>query len=145
MDRFSGLAHRLETVAVIRGITYIDDSKATNVDAVVRALDAFTAPVVLILGGRDKGGDYAPLARGIQGRVRHLVLMGEAAHRLDRAMAGRVPTSRARNMAQAVAQARQAAKAGDVVLLSPACASFDMYDSYAQRGDDFRAKVREGE
>lgn len=143
VDRFTGLSHRLETVATIDGVTYVDDSKATNVDAVVRAIDAFEAPVVLILGGRDKGGDYGVLTDRISSRVRHLILMGEAADRIDRSLGSLVPTHRVADMAQAVARAKASAAVGDVVLLSPACSSFDMYDSYAQRGEDFRRRVGE--
>ncbi|MBI9084803.1 MAG: UDP-N-acetylmuramoyl-L-alanine--D-glutamate ligase [Desulfobacterales bacterium] len=143
VDRFTGLSHRLETVATVAGVTYVDDSKATNVDAVVRAIDAFEAPLVLILGGRDKGGDYRVLTDRICGRVRHLILMGEAADRIEQALGSLVPTHRVADMAQAVARAKASAEVGDVVLLSPACASFDMYDSYTQRGEDFRKRVGE--
>ncbi len=136
---FRGLPHRLEYVATVAGVRYFDDSKGTNTDAVVRALDAFDGPVVLIMGGRDKGGGYGDLRAAVKKRVKRLVLIGEAkeviARELGDCSGGRV--SKAPSMEAAVRTAHESAGPGDVVLLSPACASFDMFRSYAHRGEVF--------
>jgi UDP-N-acetylmuramoylalanine--D-glutamate ligase len=141
LNCFTGLAHRLETVAVKQGVAYVNDSKATNVDAVARALDSFDGPLWLIMGGRDKGGDFAGLAPRVRTKVKSLIVMGEAAARIADALAGTAPVQRAASMAQAVALAAARAAAGDTVLLAPGCASFDMFTSYAHRGQVFRAAV----
>ncbi|MCF8110435.1 MAG: UDP-N-acetylmuramoyl-L-alanine--D-glutamate ligase [Desulfobacteraceae bacterium] len=133
--------HRMQWVACINGVDYYDDSKATNVDAVARAVEAFRPPVILILGGRDKGGGYKGLTQVIQRRVKAMVLMGEAADCIDRELGGIVETRRAASMDDAVAQAAGLAPAGGTVLLSPACSSFDMYENYASRGKDFQRAV----
>lgn len=140
---FTGLPHRVQYVDTVNGVRYVDDSKATNVDAVARALEAFDGPVVLIMGGRDKGGSYAPLKSRFAGRVRHLVVLGEAAEIIAAALGDAAPITRAATMNAAVRAAGAAAVAGDTVLLSPACSSFDMYDGYARRGEDFSRNVRE--
>ncbi len=137
IDAFRGLAHRLSPVRTLRGVRYFDDSKATNVDAVCRALEGFDAPVVLIMGGRDKGGGYRALEALVAANVRALIVLGEAADVIRAALGHLVPTHQAADMAGAVRLAADQARTGDVVLLSPACASFDMYTSYHQRGEDF--------
>ncbi len=142
-ENFTGLAHRVQYVDTVNGIVFVDDSKATNVDAVARALEAFDTPVVLIMGGRDKGGAYLPLKSRFAGRVRHLVVMGEAAGAIAAVLGDAAPVTKARTMDQAVWSAAAAARPGDTVLLSPACSSFDMYESYAQRGNDFSRAVGE--
>ncbi|MFZ7125960.1 MAG: UDP-N-acetylmuramoyl-L-alanine--D-glutamate ligase [Desulfobacterales bacterium] len=139
---FKGLPHRLEWVATIHGVKYFDDSKATNVDAVARALEAFEEPVVLIMGGMDKGGSYLPLKSLVERRVRRLILLGAAAPVIGEALGGLAPIEQADSMRQAVRMAAAAARAGDVVLLSPACSSFDMYANYAERGFDFARSVK---
>jgi len=141
IKQFQGLAHRLETVATINGVLYVDDSKGTNVDAVSRALESFCQPTVLIMGGRDKGGDYTALKPQLARSVKQLVVMGEAAATIAKQLKAATPVENAADMAQAVRLAAAAAAPGDVVLLSPACSSFDMYESYAQRGDDFCKQV----
>jgi UDP-N-acetylmuramoylalanine--D-glutamate ligase len=138
---FRGLPHRSERVAERAGVTWIDDSKATNPGAALRALDSFRAPLVWLAGGRNKGLDFAPLAEAARGRVRAALLFGEAAGELERALAGAVATERFPTLEQAVARAAILARPGDVVLLSPACASFDQFRSYAHRGERFRAAV----
>jgi UDP-N-acetylmuramoylalanine--D-glutamate ligase len=138
---FRGLPHRSELVARRAGVTWIDDSKATNVGAALRALDRFEGPLVWLAGGRNKGLDFAPLAAAARGRVRVALLFGEAAGELERALAGAVPTERLATLDAAVARAAALARPGDVVLLSPACASFDQFKSYAHRGERFRAAV----
>ena len=136
------LAHRLEFVTTVGNVHYYNDSKATNVDAVARALECFDQPVILLMGGRNKNIAFHVLAERIRQGVKHLVAFGESREEIKTAFTGLVPVSTAAGMAEAVDDARRAARPGDVVLLSPACASFDMYTSYAQRGDDFRDLVK---
>lgn len=140
---FKGLSHRMEYVDTVGGVRFYDDSKATNVDAVVRALESFTSPVVLIMGGRDKGGAYDSLIDPIRRCVKQVIVMGEAAEIIMSALKDVVTMVRVPNMAGAVAEAGQVAKEGDTVLLSPACSSFDMYESYARRGEDFARRVKD--
>lgn len=141
LNHFDGLSHRIEYVRTLNGVKYIDDSKATNVDAVCRALECFQEPVVLIMGGRDKGGGYKMLEKVIDGRVKHLILIGEAAEIINEALGQRVPAVVVYSMEEAVKNAGLIASKGDVVLLSPACSSFDMFRSYAHRGDVFKMEV----
>jgi len=141
---FPGVPHRLELVGEWRGIRFMNDSQATIPLATLAALSAFDpAPVVLVAGGQGKGLDYAELADTIAARCRGLVLIGESAERIERLVAGRVPVRRAGSMDEAVRLATGLAQPGDVVLLSPAAASFDMFTDYAARGDAFRAAVAE--
>ena len=141
LNQFRGLSHRIEFVQTLNGVTYVDDSKATNVDAVYRALESFQEPVILIMGGRDKGGDYRILEKVMQNHVKHLILLGEAIELIAAALGNLVPTVRVSSMQEAVTNAHQAAASGDIVLLSPACSSFDMFRSYAHRGDVFQCEV----
>lgn len=141
LGQFKGLSHRIEYVQTVNGVTYVDDSKATNVDAVYRALESFQGSVVLIMGGRDKGGDYRILKKVIQGHVKLLILLGEAGELIAGALGDLAPTVRVASMQEAVATAHHAASPGDIVLLSPACSSFDMFRSYAHRGDVFQCEV----
>lgn len=139
---FGGVPHRVERIATRNGVAWINDSQATIPLAAIGALDAFApAPVVLIAGGKDKGLDYRPLADSIAARCRAAVLMGETAGRLEALIAKRVPVVRAGSMPEAVAVAAVWARPGDVALLAPAAASFDMFEDYAARGDAFRAAV----
>ena len=138
---FRPLAHRMELVADAGGVAWFDDSKGTNVGAVVAALDGFPRSVVLIAGGRDKGGDYAPLAEVLARVGRTAILIGEAADKMEAAFRGHVPVQRAATMDAAVAAAHAAARPGDAVVLSPACSSFDMFRDYAHRAEVFRAAV----
>ncbi len=143
LNTFGGLAHRLEWVAAVNDVTYINDSKATNVDSVARALETFDKPVILILGGRDKGADFHALKGPVHDRVKTLIAMGETSSRL-RSIFGRLtPTIEVCTMKGAVRSAHQAAAPGDVVLLSPACSSFDTFRDYAERGDLFCQEVRQ--
>jgi UDP-N-acetylmuramoylalanine--D-glutamate ligase len=141
---FRGVAHRLEPIRVLDGVAYVNDSKATNVASTVVALRSYEQPVNLIAGGRGKRQDFSPLAPLIAERCRAVYLIGEAAGELTDALgtAG-VPISIADDLPRAVAQARAAAHAGDVVLLSPACASYDQYPDFEARGEHFRALVLE--
>ena len=146
---FKGLPHRLEKVAEIGGVAYYNDSKGTNVGATVAALNGFAelaargARVILIAGGESKGQDFAPLADPVSRHARAVILIGRDAGLIERALeAGGVASLRADSMEQAVAQARAQAQPGDAVLLSPACASFDMFRNYPHRGEVFAACVR---
>ena len=141
ISTFKPLPHRLELVRHWRGIRFYNDSKATNVDSVVRSLGSFTSPVILIAGGRDKKGSYAPLKALVRQRVKMLVLLGEARFRLAKILGHHTHTVVVDNMEAAVPLALAAAVPGDVVLLSPACASFDLYNDYQARGDHFRSMV----
>ena len=141
LDQFHGGAHRLEYLATIDDVEFYNDSKATNVDAVVRAVQCFSKPVVIIMGGLDKGSNFNPLREIMPRHIKKLIVMGSAADLIVSALGDLVPTSAAASMADAVRQAHQAVSPGDAVLLSPGCASFDMYDNYAQRGEDFRREV----
>ncbi len=142
LNNFHGLPHRLEHVATINNVGYFNDSKATNVNATARALETFSESIILIMGGRDKGGDYYPLNNLVQKHVKELILMGEAKEEIKSALGHIKPTKIVSTMEDAVFQAYHTAVPGDVVLLSPACSSFDMYDSYAERGEVFRKAVR---
>ena len=141
-----GLPHRAVPVAEVGGVNFIDDSKATNVGAVVAALEGFGTGrrnIVLIAGGDAKGASFEALRPGVKRHVSQLVLIGRDAHALERGLAGCAPVLRAEGMRHAVRLAGEHAREGQTVLLSPACASFDMYESYEARGDDFAAAVRE--
>ncbi len=138
---FQGLPHRMEKVRDRNSVTWYNDSKATNVGAAARALQSFPGPVVLILGGRDKGGAFADLAPLVHQNVTLLILMGEAREVIAAQLEVRVPTVMAADMSDAVRAADAAATQGTVVLLAPACTSFDQYAGYEARGDDFRARV----
>ena len=143
---FSGLPHRCETVASIAAVTYVNDSKATNVGAAHAALAGLGEPpgsVVLIAGGDGKQADFTDLGDAIARYARHLVVLGADGPAIERAVRGRIPTSRARDLGGAVQQAAAIAKPGDTVLLSPACASFDMFENFEARGASFRAAVAE--
>lgn len=142
LSEFPGLEHALEVVREWRGIRFINDSKGTNVDATLKALDSIDQPIWLIAGGRDKGGDFSRLAPAIRQRVKRLVLIGEAAPLIADAMKGYQGIERAGTLREAVEFAASEAVAGDVVLLSPACASFDMFTDYQDRGRQFKALVQ---
>ena len=143
LDHFKGLAHRLEPVATVNGVHYYNDSKATNVDGVLRALDSFSKPVLLLMGGRDKGSNFNELQDPIRAHAKELIVMGEAAEAIRAALGQLLPTKVAASMQDAVTTAFQDADPEDVVLFSPGCASFDWYSNYAERGDDFRRAVEE--
>jgi len=140
LTTFSGLPHRVTPVGQSGGVTFVDDSKATNPHAALAALAGFD-PVVLVAGGRNKGLDLGVLRREA-GRIRAVVAIGEAAGEVEAAFEGLRPVRRAGSMAEAVRLGAELAEPGDTVLLSPACASFDWYTSYAARGDDFAREVR---
>ncbi len=141
LNRFEGLEHRLEFVREVGGVRFYNDSKGTNVGSVVKSLQSFSEPVILIAGGKDKNGDLSPLGEWIQKRVKHLILIGEARERMKRDLGGLTDTVLAKTMEEAVLLGHQKAKAGEVVLLSPACSSFDMFKDYKERGRIFKEAV----
>lgn len=143
LAEFEPLPHRMALVRELSGVRFYDDSKGTNVGASVTALQGLTEPRgVLIAGGRDKQGSYAPLVEALRARGRAVVLLGEAAPKIFDAIGGALPVEHADGMDDAVRRAFRLAKPGDAVLLSPACSSFDMFKSYAERGDRFSAAVQ---
>ncbi len=141
---FKGLSHRLELITTIRGISFYNDSKATNVASAIQALRSFPGKkIILILGGRDKGGDFRQLVPLIQNHVKKVIVTGEAGEKIHREIEGSAPVMQADSIADAALKGLKLASAGDTVLLSPACASFDAYNNYEDRGDDFRNCVLE--
>ncbi|MBI5640961.1 MAG: UDP-N-acetylmuramoyl-L-alanine--D-glutamate ligase [Nitrospirae bacterium] len=143
LKEFSGLEHRLEFVRELRGVRYINDSKGTNVGAVIKSIESFDKPVILIAGGRDKAGDFALLRGPVSEKVKLLVLIGEAAGKIRDALGDVTETLMADDLKKAVELSCEKAVRGDVVLLSPACASFDMFRDFEDRGGQFKKAVRE--
>jgi len=138
LRKFKGLSHRLEHINTLNGVDFFNDSKATNVDSVAKALETFERPIVLIMGGRNKGSKFYALRDLIDKHVKKLIIIGEAKEDIMAELGSIKPVEAAATMDDAVFKAyHDAAKPGDIVLLSPACASFDMYNNYAQRGEDF--------
>jgi len=142
LANFKPLAHRIEFVREKDGITWVDDSKGTNVGAVVEALDAVSAPVILIAGGVDKGGDYAPLIEPLRSKGRRAILIGAARERIAAALRGAIEVELVSTLGEAVERAARIGQRGDTVLLSPACSSFDQFRDYAERGNIFKELVR---
>jgi UDP-N-acetylmuramoylalanine--D-glutamate ligase len=143
LESFPGLPHRSQWIADVAGVRFVDDSKGTNVGATIAAVAGMPGPLVMIAGGEGKGQDFTPLAQAFRGKARHVVLIGKDAPALAAAIEGVCTTESAASMPAAVAAAARAARAGDTVLLSPACASFDMFRDYGHRGDVFAAAVRD--
>ncbi len=140
---FAGVEHRLEFVAEVGGVNFYNDSKATNVDATLKALDAFAGGLLVILGGKDKGSDYTPLREPLARRARKALLIGAAAEKIGGQLAGAVATEASGTLERAVAGAFAQARPGDTVLLAPACASFDQFENYEHRGRVFKQLVRQ--
>jgi UDP-N-acetylmuramoylalanine--D-glutamate ligase len=138
---FAGVEHRLEFVAEIKGVRYYNDSKATNVDATLKALDAFPGRILIILGGKDKGSDYKALQQPLREKSILALLIGAAAEKIEKEIAGSVAIERAGTLDRAVETAARTARPGDTVLLAPACASFDQFENYEQRGHIFKELV----
>jgi UDP-N-acetylmuramoylalanine--D-glutamate ligase len=139
---FRGIEHRLEPVLRLGRVRFVNDSKATTVDATLKALQSFPGPIVLLLGGKDKGGDFRLLRREIRSRVRTVVLIGDSKDKVRAGIGGAAPAVEAGSMREAVARGFEAARPGDVVLLAPACASFDWFRDYEERGRVFKREVR---
>lgn len=140
---FRGVEHRIEYVASVHGIEFFNDSKATNVDSAIKAVESFERGLIVILGGKDKGAPYEPLIEVMRGKVKHVLLLGEASGKIAEAIGDSFPFSRVGSMADAVKRAGDVGTPGDVVLLSPACASFDMFENYEHRGREFKKAVQE--
>lgn len=138
---FRGVEHRIEWVRDLRGVAYYNDSKGTNVASTIKALESFSEPVILIAGGRGKGQDFTPLAAAARGRVRGAILIGEDGEKIQRGLGEEIASRFADSLEEAVQLARQWARPGEVVLLSPACASFDMFENFEQRGTAFKTAV----
>ncbi|MCX5666277.1 MAG: UDP-N-acetylmuramoyl-L-alanine--D-glutamate ligase [Candidatus Omnitrophica bacterium] len=141
IKNFTGLRHRFETISVIDGVEYIDDSKGTTVDSTLRALESCDRPVILIAGGKDKNSDYSTIRDAVKSRVKCLVLIGEARTRIRELLGEVVETREAATMQEAVELSRGLARPDDLVLLSPMCSSFDMFKDYKERGDVFKKAV----
>ena len=140
---FAGVEHRLEFVAEIGGVRYYNDSKATNVDATLKALDSFPGRILIVLGGKDKGSDYTALQKPLRERAILALLIGAAGEKIERQITGSVAIERAGSLERAVEIASHAARPGDVVLLAPACASFDQFQNYEHRGRAFKDLVHQ--
>ena len=140
---FPGLPHRVEFVRQVRGVSWFNDSKGTNVGAVLKCLEGFSEPVVLVAGGKDKGVDFLPLREPLRRKARAAVLFGEARARMERELAGATPLASADTLREAVLRASEIAQPGDVVILSPACSSFDQFRNFEERGEAFRKAVGE--
>jgi UDP-N-acetylmuramoylalanine--D-glutamate ligase len=142
LDSYPGLPHRLEPVRSLDGVEWINDSKATNVDSVTKSLSAFDRGVVLIMGGKGKGAPYAPLRPLFKGRVEALLTIGEDAPRIEEELGDLAPTTSCKDLLGACTEARRIARSGSVVLLSPACASYDQFKNFEDRGERFKEIVR---
>jgi UDP-N-acetylmuramoylalanine--D-glutamate ligase len=143
LKEFPGLEHRLEFVREIDGVKYFNDSKGTNVGAVIKSLESFPGPIILIAGGRDKAGDFSRLRHLVKERVKAVVLIGEAAEKIKNALGDIAETVVAKDLRDSVNVSRKMAAKGDVILLSPACASFDMFKNFEDRGMQFKKIVME--
>jgi UDP-N-acetylmuramoylalanine--D-glutamate ligase len=143
LHTFKGLPHRMEFVDCINGINFFDDSKATNVGACLKSISSIKPPIILIAGGKDKGGSYLPLINEIKKNVQEIILIGEAQNRIRKELAATVPITSAMTLEKAVTEAFSRAKEGCSILLSPACSSFDMFDSYVHRGNIFKTAIKE--
>jgi UDP-N-acetylmuramoylalanine--D-glutamate ligase len=139
---FAGVEHRLEFVAELKGVSYYNDSKATNVDATLKALDAFPGNLLVILGGKDKGGDFSLLREPLRQRTKIALLIGAAAEKIASQIEGATQVESAGTIEKAVSRAAELAQPGDTVLLAPACASFDQFHNFEHRGRVFKQRVR---
>jgi UDP-N-acetylmuramoylalanine--D-glutamate ligase len=142
INDFKGLSHRIEFTCEKNGVAFYDDSKGTNVGAVIRAVETFSKPIILLLGGRDKEGDFVSLSSRVKARVKELILFGEARNRINDLIGGVVKTSIATTLKEAIEVAYRHSSSGDVVLLSPGCASFDEFSDYKERGRFFQDVVK---
>ena len=141
IKNFRGLAHRLEKVTSVRGVDFYDDSKATNVDATSKSIQSFERNIILILGGRDKGGDFNKLRKPVKENVKRIILLGEAKEKIRTALKGIVPMETVSSIKEAVSLGYSRAKPQEVVLLAPACTSFDMFQNFEERGEVFKREV----
>jgi UDP-N-acetylmuramoylalanine--D-glutamate ligase len=142
LKNFASLEHRLEWVRNLNGVDFINDSKGTNVGSVCKSLNTFNRPIILIVGGKDKGADFSPLKTLMKEKVKHLVLIGETRKKFKGILNGSFGYEESENLEEAVSLARAKAEDGDIVLLSPACSSFDMFKDYMDRGTCFKTIVK---
>ena len=142
LQNFSSLEHRLEWVRNLNGVDFINDSKGTNVGSVCKSLNTFNRPIVLIVGGKDKGADFSPLKTLMKEKVKHMVLIGETRKKFKGILNGSFGYEESESLEEAVSLARARAEDGDIVLLSPACSSFDMFKDYMDRGTCFKTIVK---
>jgi UDP-N-acetylmuramoylalanine--D-glutamate ligase len=142
IKEFKGLEHRLENVLTIKGVRFVNDSKATTVEAAIKALESFDRKIVLILGGKDKGSDFTLLRKPLEKKVRKVLLIGQAAGKIRAAVKGTVPLETAATFKELVRKGFEAASPGDVVLLAPACTSWDMFNNFEERGRTFKREVK---
>lgn len=142
LKTFHGVEHRLEQVKTVKGVHFVNDSKGTNVDSTVKALESFPDNIILIAGGRDKGSPYQPLAKLVKRKVKALIVLGEAKNKIKKELGSLTRTFTVNSLAAAVKLGQQLACPGDTVLLSPACASFDMFKNYEERGRIFKEEVK---
>jgi UDP-N-acetylmuramoylalanine--D-glutamate ligase len=143
VSEFQGVEHRIEYAGKIQGVEFFNDSKATNVDSAIKGVSSFERNLILILGGRDKGASYDPLVKAMGGKVKHVLLLGEAAQKIALAIGSKFPVTHVPTMEDAVRRGLSIGSPGDVVLLSPACSSFDMFENYEDRGRVFKNVVQE--
>jgi len=141
LKNFEGVEHRIEFVREIDGVRYYNDSKATNIDSLIVALESFDSNIILILGGREKGNDYSAADKPIKDRVKEIIAVGEAKEKIFDHFNGNKKVTRVKSFKEAVNKAKDISQSGDIVLLSPACKSFDMFDSYEHRGKEFKRLV----
>ena len=141
LAEFTGVEHRLESAGEINGVKFINDSKGTNVDSVMKALESFERPIVLMLGGRDKAGDFTKLAPLVKERVTRIVAFGECKAKVTQQLSGAATVVEAGSLEEAVSGAFAVSEKGGTVLFSPGCASFDMFQNYEDRGRQFKAVV----
>jgi len=138
---FKGLEHRLEKVSNIKGVEFYNDSKATNVEAAITSIGSFKQPIILILGGRDKGGDFKKLRKPVLEKVKKVLLIGEAKEKIKEALNNSIPMSYVTTLEEAVEEGFASANPGEIVLLAPACTSFDMFSNFEERGKIFKKEV----
>jgi UDP-N-acetylmuramoylalanine--D-glutamate ligase len=143
VSEFQGVEHRIEYAGKIQGVEFFNDSKATNVDSAIKGVNSFERNLILILGGRDKGASYDPLVKAMGGKVKHVLLLGEAAQKIALAIGSKFPVTHVPTMEDAVRLGLSISSPGDVILLSPACSSFDMFENYEDRGRVFKNVVQE--
>ncbi len=141
IKNFQGLEHRLEKVSNIRGVEFYNDSKATNVEAAITSIISFNQPIILVLGGRDKGSDFKKLRKPVLERVKKIFLIGEAKEKIKRALKNYIPMSYVTSLKEAVVEGFASANPGEIVLLAPACTSFDMFRNFEERGKIFKKEV----
>jgi len=141
VKKFTGLEHRMEIVRNVQGIDFYNDSKATNIDAALKSIQSFDRKIILILGGRDKGGDFVSLRKDIKKQVKKIILIGEAREKIHRDLRGIIAEETADSMQEAVKLSFASAGKGDIVLLAPACTSFDMFESFEHRGKVYKKEV----